>query len=130
MTIKRFDRPTLRILGDEIEAALVPVAKKHGISIRRGRGTFTEESYTVRIECSLLNEKGEAVTKEAQDFQRYAGLFGLEPGHFGRVFQYQGERFTICGLKVRSRKFPILARRSDGKVFKLNAEVVKRNLLA
>ena len=42
----------------------------------------------------------------------------------GQEFQRSGKTFTIVGLKPRSKKYPILAKCSDGKTYKLPVDLV------
>lgn len=42
----------------------------------------------------------------------------------GDEFKYDGKTYTIVGLKPRSKRYPILAKCSDGKTYKLTVELV------
>jgi hypothetical protein len=121
MTMNQFDKPTCRLLAEEIDRALQPVAERHGIVIQHGRGSFSPTNYTLKIECSVrLN--GETVTPEAEAFKRYAEHYGLKPEDLGKIISHAGSQFRIVGLKPNSRRFPILAERlPDGKRFVLPA---------
>jgi hypothetical protein len=121
----KFDRTNCRLLAEEIERALQPVAEKHGIVIRSGRGSFSPTNYTLKVECSVrLN--GETVTREAEAFKRYAEHYGLKPEDLGKIISHGGRQFRIVGLKPNSRRFPVLAERlPDGKRFGLPAYAVR-----
>lgn len=125
MAIKSFDRDTLRTLSAEIEAALQAVARKNGVSLKVGRGQFSPQNFTLKVEGSLLEDGGEAVTKEKNDFNRYATTFGLKPEDLGRRFVFRGQPYGIVGLKLSSRKYPILGKSRSGKVYKFQAEDVR-----
>ena len=57
----------------------------------------------------------------------YANMVGLEPSDFGMEFTQRGDTYTLCGLKTRNRKFPILAKKaSDGKIYKFTEDGMVR----
>ena len=120
------DRNLLTLIRKEIDQTLLAVAEKHGVAIEAGRCTFTATHATMKLEISARSGvSGEVITKEAEDFKRYAASFGLKEKDLNRKIQYGGAQYQIVGLKPRCRKFPVLARRGDGKLFKLAVSVVK-----
>lgn len=127
--MKKFDPQACRSLRDDMEKALDAVAKKHGITIAIGKMSYTENNISVKIELATVGESGLANNREAEDFKRYASMYELAPTDFGREFSVRGDRYQIVGLNTRKQKFPIKCKRaSDGKVYGLHAEDVKRAL--
>jgi hypothetical protein len=53
-----------------------------------------------------------------------AKMYGMSPEDLGKSFTYGRDQYTIVGLSRKSHKFPLLAKRSDGKVFKFPVDVV------
>ena len=92
-----------------------------------GNCRYTETDATFKLEVSAISEDGEVLTAEAQAFRRNASLYGLEPDDLGMEFSSRGEAFTLIGLRPRSRKYPMVGRRSDGKVFKFSEEAMVRH---
>ena len=127
--ITQFDRATCRMVSQAIEKAVQGVAEEFGIGIRRGRGTFSGPTFTMKLECGI-KENGEVLTKEAQDFKQLASAYGLKPTDLGRTFCLRGNSYKIVGLKARSTKYPILVERADGKRFKQDESTVKAMLAA
>lgn len=127
MKITNFDRTNLRMLRQAIDAALEDVGKDYGISIEAGNATFGENIATFKVECATIAKNGKVVSKAAEDFNRYAQMFGLEPSDLGREFTHRGRRYTITGLKPRSHTYPIVATRDDGKSFKFPVSAVKQD---
>ena len=119
---------SLAILRADITAALATVAKTHGITIATGRCTYTGQTATFKLDIGTISGDGVAVTKEAESFTRNAVIFGLLPEDLGKSFVSGGLSFVVAGLKPASTKYPILARREDGKVFKFGEDTVKRLL--
>lgn len=129
MTIKNIDRAALRILSAEINAALAPLAQRHGITLRIGNGTFGGAYATLRLDVATIGEQGQANTREASALDSLGALYGLPGVKVGTVLVLQGDRFTVIGLNAKARKAPVCLRRErDGKEYKATVEMVKRAL--
>jgi len=126
--IKMFDRTTVRLLRDDLDAALQTVAKKYGISIQTGNARFSSENVTFKLEAAVVSESGVAVTNEASEFKRYAALLGLDEDDLGKSFSYRGQPYEIVGAKLSSRKYPILVKNRNGKVYKFMVADVREAL--
>lgn len=129
MTIKNIDRVTLRALSDEINAALAPLAERHGITLRIGNGSFGAAYATLRLDVATISEQGQVNTRESSALGSLGGLYGLPGVKVGTVVVMQGDRFTVTGLNAKARKAPVcLTRERDGKAFKATVDMVKRAL--
>ena len=128
MKITKFDRPSLKFLRGEIDTALKAVADKHDIVLKLGNISFSGNNASMKVEASVKNASGEVITKEAEDFKRQAMFYGLEPSDLGKTVTMRGQKYTICGLKPKSTKYPILAKRGDGAVVKVPLDMIKRAL--
>lgn len=116
-----------RITTEAVEA--VQAALGDAVHVERGRVTYDDNAVTMKIVVSRVDaETGEAMTPARRDFERYCGIFGLEPGDLGATFKSRGRTYTIVGLKTRARTYPILAERDDGQSFKFPADAVLRGL--
>lgn len=107
---------------------LEQVGKEEGFTIRLGNATYSNSNVTFKLELSTVNEDGSVNTKEATDFKNYASMYGLNPNDLGRTFEHIGDVYTVVGCKPRSRKFPILCKNSQGKVYKFNEATIKMYL--
>lgn len=112
MSIKKIDRVTCRVLGDDMEAALQAVAEKHGVDITQGRATYMDANATFKFEVAVLNAEGVAETKEYTALKqavRYTG--GLELAdldvEYNDPFLPVGA-FKITGFRTRARKNPFI----------------------
>jgi hypothetical protein len=56
--INQIDRPTARLLAEEIAAALKPIAEKHGVSITNGGGSFTPSTFSMKLKVATKTEVG------------------------------------------------------------------------
>jgi len=116
--IKKLDRATVTYIRKHLEAALKPLAEKLGVAIDLGSCAFRASNCRFQLNIAVLDSKGEAITEESDSFRRNAKLFGFEPVDLGKEFTFQGQLYTICGLKTKSRKYPVIARSCNGKDYK------------
>lgn len=121
--VSQFDRPTIRLLRDKLEAAVKSVADEYGIAINFGSARFTDANVSFKTELAVIGESG-AVRQIVTDFKRYAPLWGLNAEDLGRSFVSRGTMFRIVGAKPSSRKYPILAENIEGKVYKFSTDQV------
>lgn len=106
--IKQLDKPTVQYIRKRIEAATKPLAKELGVAIDLGSCTFQTGNCRFQLKVAVLDPDGKAVTEEADSFRRSARLFGFESADLGREFIFQGQPYTICGFKPKSRKYPVM----------------------
>ena len=116
--IKKLDRATVTYIRKHLEAALKPLSEKLGVAIDLGRCTFQISNCRFQLKIAVRDCDGKAITEETESFKRSAKLFGFEPADLGREFTFQGQPYTICGLKAKSRKYPVIARSGNGKDYK------------
>jgi len=130
MKITRFDRAVCMNIGKAVTDALKPLEDKFGISFNRKGGSFSDTSYTMKIEMAVVAADGTVLSREAEDFKRYCQLYNLEAEDLGKTFVADdGYIWRVKGLNSRSRKYPILAERiKDGKTFKLGQRMVQKGL--
>lgn len=126
MKITAFDKPSCRVLRIAVEAKLQEVAKEFGIAIKTGHGTFMASNFNFKVEACVVANDGTVLSKEAEDFKRYATSYGLEASDLGKEFELRLETYKIKGLSSRSTKFPIFATKlSDAKTYKFPEDMVK-----
>jgi hypothetical protein len=128
--ITSFSAAACRNVSARIEDALAPLAKELGIVITTKGGSYSPEAYVLKVECATVSEDGQVQSKEALDFKAYAFRYGLDADDLNTTFKRGGETYTIVGCKPRSRKYPILCRAENGKVYKLPADTVALHVKA
>ena len=122
--IKELDRSTVKYIGKRLETAVTPLAEELGVAIDVGNCTFQASNCKFQLKVSVLGSDGEAMTEESESFRSNARLFGLEPDDLGKEFVFRGQSYTICGLKPKSRKYPVIARSGNGKDYKFACRTV------
>ena len=120
------DRQKVLSIRDKLNEVLKEAGKDLGVELRLGNCTYYNNNATFKLEVAEIGEDGEVHTKEAEDFRARAFMYGLQPEDLGKDFRdFTGKKFTITGLKPRSKKYPILAKDEDGETYKLPTEMVK-----
>ena len=130
MKITQFDKPTCKTIGMAMEQALQKVGEEFGVSIKRKSGSFTHTNFTIKIEASVVGQNGVVLSREANNFKSYCGMYNLKPSDLGRTFTSDdGTTYKVTGLSTRSDKYPILAESlKNGRVYKLPERMVQRGL--
>jgi len=124
--IKVIERSTCPLIRDAIDEALKEVGKKLGLNIQTvGGGGYTEKDYRIKVEASVIGAGGVVENREVSSFKTLAEFYGMKATDLGREVYVYGTKYTLTGIAPRSRKFPILVKRFDGKGFKLPLQAVK-----
>jgi len=121
--VTSFDRQNIRQINSEIESAIKSIAEKYGLEVKLGSTRFTNSNFTTKLQVATVGEGGITMSKEATDFNRYKSYLGIKMD-LGQEFVRNGNTYTIIGLKPRSTKYPVLAKCTDGKTYKLPVELV------
>jgi len=128
-TVTQFDRATCKTVGAALEAAVQTVAQQYGLLITTGSGSFSDNTFSLKIECATKNEDGTVNTMEAEDFKFHCSRWDLEEGMLNKAFvdPGNGQRYRVAGAKPRSRKYPIIVvKEGTGERYKFPASRVKR----
>ena len=113
--ITKFDRPALRALRTDIDAALAAVGAKHGISVTAGHASFRDTNATFKLECALLNSDGKAESKELVALKECYPELVNKRITFGR-----GTNGFIIGYNPRASQYPFLVKTVKG-IYKITA---------
>lgn len=124
--ITTFSAPVCRKLHEEMEAALEPIARKYGLTVRRGGGTFTDSGWTAKFDVLAASTSGAPTGKEADAFRALHSLYGFKQDDLGATVICNGQKTRIVGLMPRGR-LPVLVERG-GKLYRQAAEPLLRLL--
>ena len=116
--ITKLDKVTVKHIRKRLAAVVQPLAEELGVAIDAGNCTFGANNCRFQLNVALLDSAGKAITEEADCFRNNATLFGFEPDDLGGTFTFRGQSYTLCGLKPKSHKYPVLARSGNGKTYK------------
>jgi hypothetical protein len=129
--ITSFEKSDVLAISAEVKAALQVIADKYGITLSPKGRTYRRDAMPVFFEFTItaVSADGQVLSREAQDFQKYAAEFTFEPTDLGREFTNRGETFRIVGLKPNAHAYPILGQNvKTGKVYKFPPSIKLRLL--
>ena len=122
--IKQMDKPTVQYIRKRLQAVIEPLAEELGVAIDLDHCTFQTSNCRFQLKVAVIDSDGKPMTEDADAFRRNAKLFGFEPDDLGKEFIFQGQPYTICGLRPKSRKYPVIARADSGKDYKFACRTV------
>lgn len=122
------DRPKCQLIRDVLNEQLSTVADGLGVSFEIGNARYDDSQVTFKLTALDRAADGTVVSQAEKDWNDYAVMYGFEVEDFGRAFESNRTEYKICGIKPKSRKYPILGKRWDGKQFKFRAEDVLRSM--
>jgi hypothetical protein len=109
-------------IGSEVSAALKAIAAKHNLTVEVNGGRFSSTSYTPRVVFKTVGA-------DKAEFESRAWGAGLAITDLGRGFIYQGQLFTVTGIRKNAPRRPVTAERQvDGKTFCFTVDAVKKAL--
>ena len=108
----------------EINEALAAVAAKHNLTLEPSRARYSDTNVKVSLELCVATESGEPA-----DFRYGAAALCLPADCYGKTVMINGRFMTICNIKLRNRKYPVLAL-YQGKIYKLTSNSVAAALKA
>ncbi len=126
MKIKKFDKAAGRLFAEALQQALKDVAEKHGVVLKLTKFEYdNDRTCNYKFSAIAIGDGTAPATPEAVEWEQYHSLFRMEKDDLGTEVTINRERHIIVGLKMSSRRFPILARRlRDNKTFKYEAITV------
>lgn len=120
MKIETITRALCKTLRDELNAALVPLAKELGCTIHAGNASYSDNTVTFKVEVAV-----EGYDREKEEYEQLCLLYRLKADQRGEAFNYNGHHYTLAGISAKARKFPIIAKRDDGKRYKLPEHAIE-----
>jgi hypothetical protein len=126
--LSTLERPTITHLQDRIDSTVQPLAKKLRVQVTRRGVTWFPESATFRLQLVLTRPDGEVVDEKAEDFKRMARVHGFREDDLGKTFHFNRKPFTLCGWARYSRRYTVLAKNPQGKIYKFAVADIKEAL--
>jgi hypothetical protein len=112
MMITSFDISNVKVLRDEIEAALAPLLVRHGLKLNINGVTYARNGgdMNIRLKFVTVNTVPESVNS--------VHVPGFTNEDMGKVFSMQGTQYRITGFNPRKPKNSVVLERiRDKKVF-------------
>lgn len=129
MKVQSFSKDICNEVMKDVKSAILEVLKNYGLSAEFDGGKFDAERFIPKINIVITNNDGSTTSVYEKDFKQYAHMVGLKSDDFNKTFTYNGQKYNISGLKLKSRKFPVIAYNTiTKKSYKFDANVVKKLL--
>lgn len=119
-----FNKQEFKNFRNDVEVALREVAEKYNVDIRAGKINYTEIDFNMKLEVKAREVNG--VSYEQAEFNEYCVMFGFKESDYNKEFTYGNKKYNLIGFKPRSRKYPVLVKKEDGKTYKMTTEIVKQ----
>lgn len=134
-TIKQFDRPTCRLVGDDVSAAMQAIAAKYELTVKYNGGRFDTNEFTPKFTFGTAGDADDTsgITPAARaKWEQYADVFNCNAAWLGQSFVANTKTMTIVGINPRASLDGNCVELSDqnGKRFRAKAAYVARNLKA
>lgn len=123
-----FDKHVIEDLGNDITAALRPIADKYGINMIVDRISYDNNEATVRISAQNYSENSRRkIWNHWIETQHPAdGLLRRED--FGVDFTDGDHLYTIAGVNLSSQKNCVIVRHSNGMMFATDIDTIINRL--
>ena len=114
------------VVGLNIRSKTYPVITNHArFNADFLRGVITGDMASIEKEREQQHEKG--YQQARKDYPRYCASYGLEPSWLDKTFVDRRTTWRIDGLKLSSRKYPVVCRRvADNKAMFFNVDYLTR----
>jgi hypothetical protein len=120
--ITKFDKPSCKMVGQEIEKALQAFAAQHGITIQYGGGSIKSDiDFSLKLRLQVADPAAREAG-ERQEFKMYCGIYHLTEDHYGKVAQINGRAMRLVGFAPNRPKFPLKAQCLDNGEIRLLTE--------
>ena len=130
-TITKFDRGNVEDVRREAMAAVNAALAAYGLQTAYAGGRYSDDKFSIKIDLNIMaeSESGEAMPAS---FPRDAARCGLPADCYGAEFSFRGDRYKVCGIKPRNRKYPVICERmtgfGSGRNYKMEIWCVKNAL--
>lgn len=119
-----FTREQLRLIATAMEVALSNIDPSVGAEFTVGNISYSGGKATIKVTALEVSKDGNTYDPAAEDFKRYAVLYGANASDLGKTFTTYHGTYTLVGLKPNNTKYPVIGER-DGKRYKFEADVLK-----
>lgn len=115
----------LKTLRADIDAALKKIGADHGVVVTSGRCTYSPNTATFKVEVATVADDGNAMTKEAVEFQSWASIWGLDAGLLFKTVTLNGMEYKVIGASRRRKKPITIQSVTTGKQYCTTVESLK-----
>ena len=124
--MKKFTKTDIEAISGSIQKELDELGKRYGIEIKMAGGSYTPDSFTLKVKGAIKNEDGSVyVSDDRHSVANHAayvnGIVYEGPNVIGTIWKsIKGDFYKIVGYDSSKRKYPVLIEDADGKKLKTN----------
>lgn len=109
--IKGFDRPTLKILRDELEEILEQLSRSHNLKVNVGAMSYSEHEVDIKINILIEGQK----SKTENALEGFANAMELD---LSKIVNRNGKSYSLVDYKPKSRvwEFVVQDNKTGNKV--------------
>lgn len=105
----------------KIKQAIANIEKEENVKITFGNISYNSAYYTSKIKVTSLDDTPEV----KKVFKSECASIGLPQNVIGMKFRKESDIFEITEIKLRNRKYPVIAKNTSGKFYKFSVSSVK-----
>jgi len=135
-TVTRIERSNIRMLRNEVEAALTAVGSKYGIDFNVGRITFAPTNFRCKVTATVKSAVPSSIavvpgrTADAANLAGYGrSLLGLGVTDLAKFYQYGmiGHKGPVrfVGYSPRRHKYPFSIETTRGARYKISLSMAR-----
>lgn len=125
--ITNINKQTCSFLRDELDKELKALGDKYGLQMKTGKATYCTTGITFSLDVAVVDNNGIALTQEVRDYNANCVFYGFKKEHLNQVFESQGKKMKLIGMKVKNHKYPFIVEDVYSKnKYKMTPDQVKR----
>ena len=124
-----FTREETKEMRETLNKEFAKLGKKLNICIGEIANIKFGDEITFKLRITKAPAAGKTVDFNKIDWDKYCRNFGLGSNDFGKKVSIRNAMYVIDGINPRSTKYPITARRADGKRFKFTSMSVRSAIM-
>jgi hypothetical protein len=130
MEAMRLTRERVKVIQDQIKAAVAGVCEQHQIKVARCSARYDDLHMAVRLELECLGEAGDSEA-DRQSFRLFASMVGLTSEDYGKVIDCARRKYRLVRIEPSRPVYPIVGEDvATGKRYRLTEDSVKLALEA
>jgi hypothetical protein len=114
----------IKTVQDKIKKALAKIEKDENISIGFGSCSYNAAFYTTKM---TVRSKVESV-EVSKAYEIMCKRLGFTQNIIGMEFPGNGGQYKIVEIKLKNRKYPVIAKSANDKLYKYSVADIKRRI--
>lgn len=116
------DRATVRVKMDALEEAIRAKASELGLNVEKVSGSFSATDLNLRVKMTDASDDAQEKLSDRADHE--AELLGLNKKVGDSFTTWGGKTYTITGINLRRRKYPVSVEGPQGGRYKMTVAQV------